>query len=112
MAGTILAVQQTNWGAKLTGTVPFQARCKMCKTMRFQMLPLFMLAIESQNVIALRTLKMISGDPDALNEAHLMVTEKIDAAVEAGMGMMSGSSTDSIIDRYREHVAANARRLR
>jgi hypothetical protein len=76
------------------------------------MLPLFMLAIESQNVIALRTLKMFSGDPDALNEAHLMVTEKIDAAVEAGMGMMSGSSTDSIIDRYREHVAANARRLR
>jgi hypothetical protein len=74
--------------------------------------PIFMLAIESQNVIALRTLKMISGDPDALNEAHLMVTEKIDAAVEAGMGMMSGSSTDSIIDRYREHVAANARRLR
>jgi hypothetical protein len=92
MAGTILAVQQTNWGAKLTGTVPFQARCKMCKTMRFQMLPLFMLAIVSQNVIALRTLKMISGDPDALNEAHLMVTEKIDAAVEAGMGNRRGPS--------------------
>lgn len=41
-----------------------------------------------------------------------MVTEKIDAAVEAGMGLMSGSSADSVIDRYREHVAANAKRLR
>ena len=76
------------------------------------MLPLFMLAIESQNVIALRTLKMISGDPDALNEAHLMVTEKIDAAVEAGIGIMAGSTANSIIDRYRVKVAANAERLR
>ena len=71
-----------------------------------------MLAIESQNVIALRTFKMLSGDPDALNEAHLMVSEKIDAAIEAGFSVMQGSSTDSIIDRYREHVADNARRLR
>jgi hypothetical protein len=76
------------------------------------MLPFFMLAIESQNVIALRTLKMASGDPDALNEAHLMVTEKIDAALEASMQLMSGSTPGSIIDRIREHVAANAERLR
>lgn len=75
------------------------------------MLPLLMLAIESQNVITLRTLKLFSGHPDALNEAHLMIKEKIDAAVEAGMSLMGGSTADKVIDRYREHVAANAKRL-
>ena len=76
------------------------------------MLPLFMLAIESQNVIALRTLKMFSGDTDTFEEAQLMVTEKINAAFAASVGLMSGSTTDAIIDQYREHVAANAERLR
>ena len=75
------------------------------------MLPLFMLAIEAQNVITLRTLRLWSGHPDSLNEAHLMVSEKIDASMEAAASLMSGSTAGAVIDRYREHVAANAKRL-
>ena len=40
-----------------------------------------------------------------------MVSEKVDAAIEAGANWLAGASPASIIDRYREHVAANARRL-
>ncbi|MDB5574812.1 MAG: hypothetical protein JWR79_1969 [Tardiphaga sp.] len=75
------------------------------------MLPLFLLALESQNVIALRTLKLFSGDSDCLSEAHLMVSEKLNAAVEASVSLMSGSSAATVVARYREHVAANAKRL-
>jgi hypothetical protein len=76
------------------------------------MIPLIMLAVESQNVIALRTIKLLSGDYDAVSEAQLMVSEKVDAAVEAYWSIMSGSSAGSVIDRYRMHVAANAERLK
>jgi hypothetical protein len=76
------------------------------------MLPLFMLAIESQNVIALRTIKMFSGDPDCFDEANLMVSEKVDAAAEACFNIMSGSSAGAVVDRYRTLVAANAERLK
>lgn len=74
--------------------------------------PLIMLAIESQNVIALRTLQFFTGDADWFREANLMVMEKVDAAVEAGMSIIAGSTPESVINRYRQHVAANAVRLR
>ncbi len=73
--------------------------------------PLIMLAIESQNVIALRTLKFFAGDADSFREANLMVFEKVDAAVEAGISIIQGSTPESVINRYRQHVAANAVRL-
>ena len=75
------------------------------------MLPLMMLAFESGSVITLRTLKFITGDGDAINEVQLMVREKVDAAFEASASLMAGASADAIIDRYRQHVAANADRL-
>jgi hypothetical protein len=34
-----------------------------------------------------------------------------DAMFEAGASLMAGASAATIIGRYREHVAANARRL-
>jgi hypothetical protein len=40
-----------------------------------------------------------------------MVSEKIDAMFEAGASLMTGASAATVIGRYREHVAANARRL-
>jgi hypothetical protein len=40
-----------------------------------------------------------------------MVIEKIIAAFEAGANWLAGASASSIIGRYREHVAANTRRL-
>ena len=48
----------------------------------------------------------------ALDEAYLMVTEKMDAAMEAFGSILTGSSSKDVIERYRELVAANAERLR
>jgi hypothetical protein len=40
-----------------------------------------------------------------------MVSEKVAAAFEAVTNWFSGATPAAIIGRYREHVAANARRL-
>jgi hypothetical protein len=70
-----------------------------------------MLAFESCEVIKLRLSKFASADDDAEHEAQLMVAEKIDAMLEAGASLMAGASAAAVIGRYREHVAANAKRL-
>ena len=70
-----------------------------------------MLAFEACEVIRLRLTKFASADDDADDEARLMVSEKIDAMFEAGASLMTGATAASIIGRYREHVAANAKRL-
>ena len=70
-----------------------------------------MLAFESCEVIRLRLAKLALGDHAADCEARLMVAEKVDAMFEAGASMMSGASAATVIGRYREHVAANTRRL-
>ena len=40
-----------------------------------------------------------------------MAGEKIAAAFEAAASWLAGATPAAIIDRYREHVAANLRRL-
>ena len=70
-----------------------------------------MLGLESGNVIGLRMLKSSCGDSDALNEMHLMMGEKVDAVFEMGANLLAGGSADSVVDQYRQHVAANAKRL-
>jgi hypothetical protein len=40
-----------------------------------------------------------------------MVSEKMDAAFEATARLMAGDSGEDIVHRYRQHVAANAKRL-
>ena len=70
-----------------------------------------MLALEAGEVVRLRMDKFADGGEDCEQEARLMVIEKIVAAFEAGMSVLAGASTSSIIGRYREHVAANAKRL-
>jgi hypothetical protein len=70
-----------------------------------------MLGLESGNVIGLRLLKLSLGGSDALKEIHLMMGEKVDAAFESGANLMAGASARSVVDRYRQHVAANAERL-
>jgi 2-iminoacetate synthase ThiH len=69
------------------------------------------LAFESGNVIGLRMMKMMSGGSGSHDEAHLMVTEKLSAMFEASASLMSGATASSVVERYREHVAANAKRL-
>jgi hypothetical protein len=75
-------------------------------------IPLMMLAVEANGVVALRMMKLMSGDSDTLHEAHLMFSEKIGAAFEAIESLMGGASGDEIVHRYRQHVAVNAKRLR
>ena len=70
-----------------------------------------MLGLESGNVVRLRMLKLTRGGSSALNEIHLMIGEKVNAAFESSANLMAGASADSVVDRYRQHVAANAKRL-
>jgi hypothetical protein len=70
-----------------------------------------MLGLESGTVVGLRMLKLAGGGGDALNEMRLMIREKVDAAFESGANLMAGATAETVIDRYRQHVAANAARL-
>ena len=70
-----------------------------------------LLAFECCEVIGLRLTKLAVGDGAADDEAARMITEKVDAMFEATASLMAGASAADVVDRYREHVAANARRL-
>ena len=72
---------------------------------------LMKLAMEVNQVIALRVMKLMRGGKRARREANLMVSEKIDAALKAGASLMRGASSEEIIHQYRRRVAANAKRL-
>jgi hypothetical protein len=73
--------------------------------------PALMLAVECNNVIDIRLRKIASGRVDVAEETRLMVSEKVDAAIEAGSMLMNGKQSGDIIDFYRMHVAANVARL-
>ena len=70
-----------------------------------------MLAMEASEVIRLRLEKFAQGHEDSEDEARLMVTEKIVAALQAGASLLAGASPAAIIGIYRERVAANVKRL-
>jgi len=70
-----------------------------------------MLAMESCEVVSLRLAKFAGHGEDSEREATLMVSEKLFAALEAGANWFAGASPAAIVTRYREHVAANAKRL-
>ena len=72
---------------------------------------LMMLALEANGVVAQRMMKLMRGGRRARREDKLMVSEKIDAAFEASARLMAGASGEEIVHRYRQHVAANAKRL-
>jgi hypothetical protein len=73
--------------------------------------PALMLAVESNNVIDIRLRSIATGKVNAKEETRLMVSEKIDAALEAGSMLVNGRRPAEVIDLYRKHVAANAARL-
>jgi hypothetical protein len=73
---------------------------------------LMKLAVEANHVVGLRMMKLMRGGRQARREAELMVTEKMDAAFEAGTRSLAGASGDEIVRRYRRRVAANAKRLK
>lgn len=70
-----------------------------------------LLAIEAQNVVQLRLAKFAWGGAEAQTEAQTMVNEKLSALVEASGTLLMGGSLSTVVARYREHVAANSRRL-
>jgi len=77
-----------------------------------------MLAIESQQVIAMRLTKFAMGGPDVQREAELMVTEKMQSLAEtsqmmlmAALGGKQDLGTGKVLRHYRQKVRANVRRL-
>ena len=77
-----------------------------------------MLAIEAQQVIALRLVKMAMGGPNVHQEAALMVSEKVETMAEGGHMMVAAAlggkhdlGADKVIRLYRRKVRANRRRL-
>jgi len=70
-----------------------------------------LLAVESNNVIDIRLRSIATGKVDAKAETRLMISEKVDAAFEAGSMLANGRRPADVIDFYRMHVAANAARL-
>jgi hypothetical protein len=70
-----------------------------------------MLALEANHVITLRLSKIAFGGPDSRFEAKLMITEKIEAALEASYSLLKNGDFSAVVARYREHVSANAERL-
>ena len=67
-------------------------------------MPFIRLAIEANEVIALKFMKIISGGPDAMAEIQLMITEKINASAEAGTSLIFGKSPTVVVARVCEHV--------
>lgn len=72
---------------------------------------LSMLAMESQQAIGLRLVRLASGGRGARDEARLMVSEKLASATHAAGRLMAGDTTDSVVSGYRRKVRANVRRL-
>ena len=70
-----------------------------------------MLGVEEQRAIGLRLAAIARGGPTAEAEARLMVTEKMNAALQAANMVARGASTRSVISFYRSRVRSNARRL-
>src|SRR5215216_3552335 len=70
-----------------------------------------LLALESTEVIGLRVAKLAGGGVDAQHEAHLIVSEKVDAVFEISARLMFGATAIHLVNRFREQVAANAKRL-
>lgn len=70
-----------------------------------------MLALEAQQAIWLRSLKIAGGGRAAKREAKLMVKEKVSAAQTAVLKAAAGSGPVGITRGYRRKVRANVRRL-
>ena len=77
------------------------------------------LGLDVQNVIALRMMRIASGDARGQSEARRMFTEKIGAGIEAqaaaASAVVTGSSEPAVAGKVlrvlRKRVRANKRRL-
>lgn len=78
----------------------------------------WMLGTETASVVALRTARIATGGSEGTAEVELMVTEKVQAAMELQTRLMIGtlgltplSAAQGALKHYRHKVAANNRRL-
>jgi hypothetical protein len=70
-----------------------------------------LLALEAQQVMAMRVMKISLGGRRGSEEAERMLSEKILAAGQAGMRLARGGSGHSVVKQYRRKVRANRKRL-
>lgn len=70
-----------------------------------------LLAFEAQRVVERRLVLLAWSGAEGRSEAQSMVSEKIGASLEAMGTLMSGGSHETVVARYREHVADNTKRL-
>jgi hypothetical protein len=77
-----------------------------------------MLAIESQQVIAMRLTKFAMGGPGVDREATLMVSEKMESLAQVGQMVMMAAlggqhdlGAGKVVRHYRRKVRANVARL-
>jgi hypothetical protein len=77
-----------------------------------------MLAIESQQVIAMRLTKFAMGGPGVQREAELMISEKMESLAQASQMMVMAAlggkqdfGASKVVHHYRQKVRANVRRL-
>jgi hypothetical protein len=66
---------------------------------------------ETQEVVALRMMKLALGGPQGHLEAQRMLAEKSFAFAEAVGSLAAGGSMERVVSRYRGHVRANKQRL-
>jgi hypothetical protein len=76
------------------------------------------LGVEAASVVALRSLKLAKGGPDAKQEADLMLAEKVSAglalqvkAMSGALGVLPATVAVNTLTYYRRKVRANRRRL-
>ena len=70
-----------------------------------------LLGLEAQSVIGLRLAQIALGQGSPA-EAHLMMTEKMLAFMDAATVVAARGSVQAIVEDSRRRVQANARRLR
>ena len=76
-----------------------------------QWITVLLLGLESSEVVGLRVAKLARGGVHAQREADLLVNEKIIAVFDVGIRVLCGATSGQVIHRFRELVAANAKRL-
>jgi hypothetical protein len=70
-----------------------------------------MLALEAQQVVALRMMKFAMGGARAQTEAGRMVTEKVSASMAAAATLLRGGTGHAVVAQVRRRVRSNSRRL-
>ena len=67
--------------------------------------------MEAQRVVGLRLLKLSQGGSAAAKEAEKMISEKVEASINAAATLAAGGSPSRVVGNYRRIMRANEARL-